>query len=89
MFWGIFHKKIPGFLVFLLTVRCKRRRIISLLVVLREAFGDERMCFYRLGSAKFHEKVSVRTVCTVNPIRNSTTRDDGVQKKQISNGMKC
>ena len=57
--------------------------------------------FYEFGSAKFHEKVSVRTVCTVNPIRNSTRRNDGVQtplgvsrqlltgqKKQISDGVK-
>ena len=39
------------------------------------------MRLYNMNSAKFYEKLSVRIVYAVNPIRNSTTRNDGVQKK--------
>ena len=35
--------------------------------------------FYCLGSAKFHERVSVRTGCTDNPIRNSIARNNRLQ----------
>jgi len=56
---------------------------------------------YHIKFARNHEKVSVRTGCTANNVRNSTRRNDGVQtplevsrqlltgqKKQISNGVK-
>ena len=59
------------------------------------------MQLYNPDFVKFYEEVSVRTVCTVNPVRNSTRRNDGVQtllevsrqlltgqKKRISNGVK-
>ena len=48
---------------------------------------------YHIKFAKNHEKVAVRTVCTGNPIRNSTTRNDGVQtslevSRQLLTGQK-
>ena len=39
------------------------------------------MQLYNVNFGKFYEKVSVRTVFTGNPVRNSTRRNDGVQKK--------
>jgi len=41
------------------------------------------MRLYNMNSAKFYEKLSVRIVYAVNPIRNSAARNNRLQKKQI------